>query len=92
MIKYRTGGSGREQIEALEVVKETAHYVTFVAEWGHRKSEHREKKDSGYYKWFDTWEEAHAYLLERAQGSVRNCSLSLDRARERLRRVEAMKP
>ena len=91
MIKYRTGGSGKE-IEALEVVRETDHYITFVAEWWHRKSEQREKKETSHSKWFDTWEEAHAFLLERARKRVFDCEGSLHRAHERLRSVEAMKP
>ena len=62
MTKYKTGGYGGDLIEVVEIDRETKEYV-FVA--GRRLF-----KRSSYHAYWDSWEEAHASLLYKAQQRV----------------------
>lgn len=87
-IKYRTGG-WRSKIEAIEIRKETEKCVFYVSAGGGR--EHREAKVSDYYRWHDTWEEAHTYLVSRARREIAATRISLQKAEEELAQLVAMK-
>ena len=45
----------------------------------------------GEYRCHDTWEEAHAYLMRRAEMSIVNAKMQLGRAQDRYEAVMAMK-
>jgi hypothetical protein len=96
MLKYRAGGYGVLRIEAVEVVKETEKTVTIRTEqnWGGGKTritESRENKISNYHRFFDTWEEAHDYLVKRAEKAVENCRMTLERLKGECGRIKGMK-
>lgn len=75
MIKYRVW-EVFNSIEKVEIEKETPNFV--YIDGG------REAK-SGWRHYYDTWEEAHAYLLRKAQIEVADANL-------KLQQVEAMSP
>jgi hypothetical protein len=87
MIKYRTSWN---EIEALEVLRETNAQV--VRAVGSHASERREAKRSEYYNWFDTWEDAHAFLIERAEAEVQALRGRLEQAKGRLGNIKGMRP
>jgi hypothetical protein len=82
MIKFKTGG-GRNLIEPVEVEKETASSV-----WINGR---RNNKRSGYDSYFDTWEEAKAYLLEQAERKVAGRRRSLEAANGELGNIRGLK-
>jgi 2'-5' RNA ligase len=87
MIKYRTAWN---EIEALEVSRETKAQVVRVI--GSHATERREAKRSEYYNWHDTWEDAHAFLIERAEAEVQALRNQLEQAKGRLGNIKGMKP
>lgn len=101
MIKYRTEKSRwahvSSRIEALEVVKETAKQVTYLAEytdWITQKKgvrENKQAKESEYHRWHDTWEGAHAHLLALAENKVERYKTDLDKAESVLAGIKGMK-
>jgi hypothetical protein len=87
MIKYRTAWN---EIEALEVLRETNSQV--VRAVGSHAIERREAKRSEHYNWHDTWEDAHAFLIERAEAEVQTLRNKLEQAKGRLGQIKGMKP
>ena len=67
MIKYRLFGTS---IDAIEVVRETEKYVYLTKHdlWGGAIGAVKEAKRSEYQNWFDSWKEAHTFLLQRQRG------------------------
>jgi hypothetical protein len=52
----------------------------------------RDKKVTDYGRYFPTWEEAHAYVIQRAEDALRSARAALERAESDLIRVRAMTP
>ena len=87
MIKYRTRF---DNIEAIEVVRETKKQVVLPANsWGKETSEN---KVSNWTNWHETWEEAHAFLVSKAEREVESLRLQLEQAKGRLGQIKGMKP
>lgn len=89
---YRTGGYGKDLIEAVTIVKSTEKMVV-VREMDSRGREHDSRLAimSRYYCHFRTWEEAHAHLLESAALSVTRLRLALEKANGHLGNVRGLK-
>ena len=87
MKKYKVTKWGGAKIEEVEVIRETEKCVFFN---GYR-GEHRAMKVTGYDNWFDTWGEAHAYLMEKAERLARQARVELDRANGLLGNVKGMR-
>ena len=88
--KYKTVG-WRLAIEVVECVRETAQSV-----WVRRKSwggevESREAKSCDGHQYHDTWEAAHAFLMERETANVESLRMQLEQAKGRLGTVKGMK-
>jgi hypothetical protein len=81
MIKYRTRWN---KIEAMEVAGETATQI--ITQQGRR-----ERKRSDWLNWHDTWEDAHAFLVSKAEHDVKNLSEQLAIANQKLEQVRNMK-
>jgi hypothetical protein len=90
MKKYKTRRR-QTSIEEVEIIRETDFFVYLPA--GYRKSgERRESKNSEYENYFDTWEQAHASLLNRAENKVGSARIELSKAESELQTVQGMKP
>ena len=85
MIKYRTRW---DEISVVEVSEETKRSV-LLYEAGYYR---RELKRSGSHNWFDTWEEAKAFLVAEAAKEVCDLKFQLERAEVRLSKLHAMRP
>lgn len=70
-------------IEPVEVVSCGKFFVTYVSRWG-RSKESRETI-------FDTWENAHSYLVWRAEEDVASARRSLQLANSTLGNIKDMK-
>ncbi len=88
MKKYKAEDWFRPEISEVEVIRETEKCVVTK----NRGRERREQKESQRTKWCDTWEEAHAYLLARAEEHARQARLRLAEANGKLGNVKGMKP
>ena len=86
MIKYRTRFN---EIEAFEIVRETENQVILMLDNGR---ENRSNKVTDLTNWFDTWEEAHAFLVDQAQRDVDSLRMRLTQANGRLGQIKGMKP
>lgn len=100
MVKYQTNSCRygvESKITAVEIIKETEKQVHILVEWedSWSKKKHsrvyRELKESQYHHWHDTWEEAHAYLMEQANRHVESIRLNLERAKGALGNIKGMK-
>lgn len=91
MIKYRANIGWRFDIDAFEVVKETAKQIVYIDEYNGKRSENRVAKASSYDKWFDTWEDAHAFLIENARAKVESLRMQLERAKGKEGQIRGMK-
>ena len=71
MKKYRVKW---QEINEYEVVKETPKQIVFLEPgWNDKTTfkESREAKKSGYQNWFDTWEQAHDFLVEASKRKIK---------------------
>ncbi len=75
-----------DAIRETEVVRETDHFM-FVMRNG---KEYREKKNTGYYKAFDSWEQAHEYLVQRTQASIDGLREQVTSESARLAKIVSM--
>lgn len=97
MIKYRTGGYGNNLIEAVEVVKETEKQVVIETKLTNHTTgktsiqETRENKINNYSAIHDTWDEAKAYLLEKADKKVQSCRRRLEEAKSHYGNIKGLK-
>lgn len=82
IIKYRTGGFGKDPIERVEVERETEHCI-----WVNGS---RQKKYSSWYKYFDSWCAAHAHILGKAERSLAVAHVSLEKAQDELAAIRAI--
>ena len=102
MIKYRvTWSRDGDVIREVEVLRETPKFVVLEYDaWG-KKKESRYAKRGRDDNFFDTWEEAHHFRLDRATARLKSREFFLRQAQEELNRIveevyareaEAMKP
>ena len=77
--KYKTGGYGGDLIEVVEVDRETKDSI-FIN--GRRTS-----KRSSHHAYWDSWEEAYASLVDKAQQRVASARRSLKDAQDHLMTV-----
>jgi hypothetical protein len=89
MKKYKTS-SWDTKITEIEIVRETPAFVTYVENYWGKSQERRQKKD-GREKFHDTWELAHAYLLAKAEESVKAARRNLELANSEYGNVKGMK-
>lgn len=50
----------------------------------------RRARTSEYEQYWETWQEAHAYLLRRVTNTVRVCRNELERAEQRMAQIKSM--
>ena len=70
MQKFLIRGDRTATIEVVEVLRETAESVYVSVRGFGGVKERREGKRTQYSEYHDTWEEAHAALLKRAEGGL----------------------
>ena len=66
MKKYRTGRFGDNPIEEIEISKETDKSVWTIEEWGGKKRKSRCLKKSDWHQYWNTWQEAKDFLMDKA--------------------------
>lgn len=83
--KYKAvHASWRPEIKAVEIERETEHTVTLL-------DGRRENKVTTWDKYFDSWSEAHAFLMAKAEEKVEAAREKLQRARDVLGNIKGMK-
>lgn len=87
---FRTGGF-RQAIEPVKVLKATEKTVEVEREWNGRVTTSRSHKRSTYDNYFPTWEEAHAFLLEKAETRLEGARVGLQKAQNEYFIVKGMK-
>ena len=83
MIKYRTGKFINNPIEAVEVERETDSSVWIN---GSRNAKH-----TIYYMYWDTWQEAHEYLMVRVGKKLKSSRRDLERWQGEYENIKGMK-
>lgn len=75
-IKYRTGFGC--EIEEIEIIRETAKQVVYVVE-GYKgvSNEIRSNKKSKYENWFNSFNEAKDYLINKYETRILGCKTRL---------------
>lgn len=86
--KYRTDRS-QITITPVECTRESAQCVWYLA-WA-SKTELRAAKVADWARYHDTWEDAHAYLMSKAERAVAFARSSLASAQGALGNVKGMK-
>ena len=81
-VKYKTTKWDVE-IQPVEIERETIASVWIK---GSRSSKHSE-----YARFWDTWEEAHTHLLNKAKRQVESLRLQLERAKGELGNIKGMR-
>lgn len=79
--KYRTD-TWKPEIVTIEAERET-HSSLWIR--GRRRN-----KSSSYDKFHDSWEEAKAYLLNKAELTVKNCESELDSAKDKISKIKKL--
>ena len=96
IIKYKTG-CGADKIEQVEVLRETNVSVFLPVNarslaGAKGVDERRDAKRSTYAQYHDTWEDAKAYLMAKAEGEVVAARRRLEQANSKLGNIKGMKP
>jgi hypothetical protein len=86
MIKFRTWYNN--EIEQIEVRGETEH--TIIRMNGNR--EHKRSLNKTGTNYFDTWEEAHDFLVRRTKQDINSLTIQLRNEERILKEIEEMKP
>jgi hypothetical protein len=87
-VKYEVKTFGKDRIVQVKCVKETEKTLWVETEnWRGRKNVSMRRKDPDFY---DTWEEAHAELLKRAEANLNHARLALQRAQGEYGNVKGM--
>lgn len=81
MKKYRTW---HDRIEEIEIIKETAQYVTEAD--GQRWA----KRNQDFRNYFDTWKEAKDFLRKKKSDELKELYERADRLEDVLQKIEAM--
>jgi hypothetical protein len=82
MIKYKVTWTGK--ILQEEVERETEKFVVL-------KNGNREGKSTAWESWFDSWEDAHLFLVENAQKKVDDIRRGLEIAKGHLGNIKGMR-
>jgi hypothetical protein len=89
--RYRTSKHATE-IQPREVIKETKNTVTFQLGMGDGTfRNYRENRIADWQRWHNTWEDAHAFLLKRAEDAVVSLRRQLERANNELDNIKGLK-
>jgi hypothetical protein len=87
MKKYKATFYYDGSIEEIEVTKETEHFFFYVL----RNYERREKKVTDRSVLFDTWEQAHDWLMKKAKDRVDSAERDHRYQEDKLVKIQAMK-
>ena len=96
IIKWRTAYK-HNRILCVKCSKETNCFVWVIAQIrpdGYEENLRKpvkERKDSISAVFHDTWEDAHAYLMEKAETALRSAKRQVDLKRTQLEDVKSMK-
>jgi hypothetical protein len=94
LVKFETGYSA-DSIKQIEIERETAQcvwlYTNSIDKNNVRGTRRSAKRDS-YAQYHDTWGDAHAFLIAKAEGNVAACRRSLESANGKLGNIKGMKP
>lgn len=85
--KYKTQNFINHIVE-VEVVKETECFVTIKTQTGR---ERREAKESSYYVYHDTYQQAFEYLLKRAKLRIEMARKELTKRYSELNDLESLR-
>jgi len=83
MQKFRTGGYGNKLIESVEIDRETESSV-FIGK-------NRNAKRSSYHNYFDTWDDAKAFLLKNAEDEAASIRRQLEVANGKLGNIRGLR-
>jgi hypothetical protein len=84
VIKYKVTGYSDRAIQKIKIEKETNHFVFYKD----GNSERVWQEAKGMF--FDTFDAAKNYILKEAQCEIANLDVSLERAKQRLAKAEAL--
>ena len=88
-IKYRTNYA-KDNIKEVEITRETNKSVFFLSYNGKGKDERSERKESKYCMYFDTWVDAHLFLLNSAHKRVKSAEFRFECEMKLRTKIEAM--
>lgn len=89
IIKWQTG-SYDTKIEPIECTRETAQIVWRLV-GGLKREERKQAKSSEWHQLHDSWDAAHAFLMERAEAKLANARTQLASAQGAYGNVKGMK-
>lgn len=89
MIKYMTSYYGQD-IEKVEIIRETSKQVV-VKQGRAGEFEREQAKRSSYKNFFDTWLEAHTFLVNKQTVIVERLTTDLKDEKKNLLKLLAMK-
>jgi hypothetical protein len=90
---YKVETFYRTTIERFMVVKKTPKQVVYLSDSWNKGvfKETRSNIEGKYENFFDSWEEAHAFLVDRAEKSVENKKQRLHEEKSKLGQIKTMK-
>ncbi len=89
MVKYLTHGRYSDEIDTIEIEKESKHCI-----WTKNPNYtnlRRENKITSYWIYHDTWELARMYLLINAESSLKSAITQVSHTRRHLKKIQKLK-
>lgn len=81
---------GDDELKPREVIRETEKQVVYIEDWGGGSAVRRAAKVSDSSVWFESWDEAKAYAVERARKKLERAREDLDSAEEAMIRAMSL--
>lgn len=91
MEKWYKVSSYSHKIEEVEVVKHTEKCVWYKYDWFGKEEVRKAAKISGGNHYFESWQEAHSFLLDRYERKVQSLKQATHEANSLLGQVRKMK-
>ena len=92
MLKMYRAVTCSNEIREVDVIRQTEKFVVLeYVDWRGRKREKKELKSTGYYSYFETFQEAKDWLIERHTKKHAAAKSALDYARSKLEEAKRVK-
>ncbi len=82
---------GWNDIEVVDYVHATPHFVTYLYSWSNDQKARSERKEARAGSFFATWEEARTYLRDKAAARLESAIDAVNNYSKRLAEIDAMK-
>jgi hypothetical protein len=84
-----TGGFGNNLIDEIEITKESEKSVWVKTQWRDKETITQERKRSDWHNFFDTFDEAKNFLIEKSENRIKAYESNLNDEKSFLEKIKS---